>query len=217
MKPFPKMADQFPDFDQTTLPPIPPHWTDSSWRNDACPSFTIGDVDGGWFLHVFIDHSDPAKREFSEGGRFTVCYPDDDPRESLSREFWHDVLLAAALWEQEQTRAVASSVDDCGFDTEDFSAWIHQRIDDGGGLVTFPDGSGALITPTAFVVWVVTGENGPLGRFVDVQHPDEAGYLLRDARFARQAVDVPDPDPRNMFEQIVAMVLQSPSNRESRT
>lgn len=211
-----KMADQFPDFDQSALPAIPAHWTDSSFRNDVCPSFTTGNTETGHFLHIFIDAEDPARREFAEGGRFTVCYPDSDPRESLSIECWQDALLAVSLWEQQQTSAaVSESIDDSGFDAEDYAGWIQAHTEAGGGLVTFPDGSGALITPTALVVWVVTGEQGPLGRFVDVRHPDEGGYLLRDARLARQAADVPDPDPRNMFEQITAMILQSPSNRES--
>lgn len=40
---FPAMAAAFPEFDQSTLPPIPLQWVDMSWRgarfSDACPQF----------------------------------------------------------------------------------------------------------------------------------------------------------------------------------
>ena len=65
------MKAAFPDFDQSTLPNIPVNWNDSSWHNEPCPSFTIGDASGE-FLQVFIDYPETDKREFPEGGRFTV-------------------------------------------------------------------------------------------------------------------------------------------------
>jgi hypothetical protein len=52
---------EFPDFSPSTLPAIPEGWTDTSWHNDACPSFNTGKG-----VIVFIDFEDPADRE-SEG------------------------------------------------------------------------------------------------------------------------------------------------------
>lgn len=83
------IAREFPDFDLATLPPIPEGWTDSSWHNDACPSFTKGE------LQLFIDYADPARRELGiEAPRFalmrmpdlTLCWSDE----------WADVLAAIA-------------------------------------------------------------------------------------------------------------------------
>lgn len=58
---------EFPDFDPATMPAIPAGWTDQSWHNDVCPSFTV--FDG---VRVFIDYADPALREFPEGERFSL-------------------------------------------------------------------------------------------------------------------------------------------------
>lgn len=52
-------AREFPEYPLDSLPDIPPHWTESSWHNDACPSFIICDT-----LGVFVDWADPALAEF---------------------------------------------------------------------------------------------------------------------------------------------------------
>ena len=63
------IAKEFPDFDVSTLPTIPFGWVDTSWHNDACPSFSNGN------LVLFVDYAEPTMRE---------CGP-DAPRYSLIR------------------------------------------------------------------------------------------------------------------------------------
>lgn len=61
---------EFPDFD--TMPAIPAGWTDSSWHNDACPSFGVTST-----MFVFVNYEDPDLREFAAAGpRFCVINPD---------------------------------------------------------------------------------------------------------------------------------------------
>jgi hypothetical protein len=74
----------FPDFDVATLPPIPSHWRDVSYKNDACPSWLVNE------LQVFIDYADPDAREVA-GARFHVL---DQPTGDalLSTDAWPDVL-----------------------------------------------------------------------------------------------------------------------------
>jgi hypothetical protein len=68
MHKLPLMPAAFPDFDPATLPPMPAEWQDSSWRNDACPSFSIADR---W--RVYIADADPARRECGpESPRFSL-------------------------------------------------------------------------------------------------------------------------------------------------
>lgn len=64
----PLMAKEFPDFDQATLPTIPAGFEDTSWHNDACPSFQHE----GLGLHLFIDYADPELREMASPTRFRV-------------------------------------------------------------------------------------------------------------------------------------------------
>jgi hypothetical protein len=83
--------EQFPDFDPATMPAIPAEWQDTSWHNDACPSFRIGNG-----KMVFIDHADPAQREFAVT-RFSV-QADPEVHNSndvlLDTDDWSDVLEA---------------------------------------------------------------------------------------------------------------------------
>ena len=76
------ISEAFPDFNLATLPPIPSDWRDVSWQHDACPSWLVNG------LHVFIDHADPAKREFNLT-RFHVLSDGDD---LLATDAWPEVL-----------------------------------------------------------------------------------------------------------------------------
>ena len=58
---------EFPDFPATDMPTIPAGWTDTSWHNDACPSFNVGNG-----MVVFIDFADSSLKEFEDTKRFTV-------------------------------------------------------------------------------------------------------------------------------------------------
>lgn len=74
---------EFPDFDPATMPAIPAEWTDISWHNDACPSFTArgeGDIgSGGWRLYVFIDYAEDKRREQRGFSRFNAWVEVDGP------------------------------------------------------------------------------------------------------------------------------------------
>jgi len=89
---FPQMADSHPDFDQSTLPSIPPEWTDVSWHNDGCPSFN---TNNGWF--VFIDYAASYQREDPNSHRFWVIGCDADgciteENGSLATDDWEGLL-----------------------------------------------------------------------------------------------------------------------------
>jgi hypothetical protein len=74
----------FPEYDVTTLPPIPSDWRDVSYKNDACPSWL---VDG---LQVFIDFADPDAREVA-GPRYHVIDAETNGV-YLTTDAWPDVL-----------------------------------------------------------------------------------------------------------------------------
>lgn len=72
--------NEFPEFPAADMPDIPEQWEDSSWHNDACPSFVVmkgGEGDSNFKLaRVWIAESDPAQREFPESPRFQVSFED---------------------------------------------------------------------------------------------------------------------------------------------
>ena len=84
------LVREFPDYDVTTLPVIPEGFVDSSWHNDACPSFTKGN------LQLFVDYADPAMRETEYGGkdspRFVLIQEDAEPL--VVTDNWSEVLAA---------------------------------------------------------------------------------------------------------------------------
>lgn len=77
---------EFPDFNVATLPPIPAHWLESSWRNDTCPSFMVGEL-----YVVFIDYPNRADREWAESCRYTL--------HSIDAGGGHDVLVHSDNWD----------------------------------------------------------------------------------------------------------------------
>lgn len=92
---FALLRDQHPNFDTATLPAIPEGWEDTSWRNDACPSFA---TPAG--VRVWVDYADPAMRDTPSMARFGAYY---DPEDALTDADTHhiyegedwDALLAA--------------------------------------------------------------------------------------------------------------------------
>lgn len=78
--------DAFPDYPVSDLPAIPAHWKDTSWHNDACPSFMVGG------LQVFIDYVDHSKREHPGEPRFHVMT--EDTGSVLASDSWEEVVLA---------------------------------------------------------------------------------------------------------------------------
>lgn len=81
---------EFPDFVLDVA--IPPEWIDKSWHNDVCPSFSCGSKN----LLVWIDYTDPARREFPQARRFTVVtfdeVLDNYSDELFSSDDWTEVL-----------------------------------------------------------------------------------------------------------------------------
>lgn len=89
------LATEFPDFDATTLPEIPTHWQDVSWRNDACPSFMAFEREGAEEVRliVFVDYLDPSEREIAGCNRFfALLYQDTDTHDLINTDDWAAVL-----------------------------------------------------------------------------------------------------------------------------
>lgn len=73
-KQFHAMAQAFPDFDQSTLPPIPEDWQDQSWRgarfSDACPQWLASPAGAdGQGVRVIINWEDRC----GCGDSYIVC------------------------------------------------------------------------------------------------------------------------------------------------
>lgn len=104
---FAQMANEFPTFDQSTLPTIPAHWQDSSWHNDVCPSFlAAGNFDGS-NARVFIDYVKPEDREYPEYERYAVTFDDGSGMScgDVVSDNWREILEAVAAWERDDLSA----------------------------------------------------------------------------------------------------------------
>jgi hypothetical protein len=64
---------EFPNYDDTLN--FPEGWVDTSWHNDACPSFgkAFGDVK----YRIFCDYKDMQKRDCPDWTRFGVYVEDE--------------------------------------------------------------------------------------------------------------------------------------------
>lgn len=84
----------FPDYAIDRMVPIPPEWSEMSWRHETAPSFgpCVGPM--GEAAQIWIDYEQAAMREFPESARFTfsrrdavgeltVAYAGDDYAEAL--------------------------------------------------------------------------------------------------------------------------------------
>jgi hypothetical protein len=78
---------EFPDFPEADMPALPEGFSDTSWHNDACPSYSSPS------FHIFIDYADVTQREHPNTSRFTVSKTDDDEVSPvLDTDNWSDVL-----------------------------------------------------------------------------------------------------------------------------
>lgn len=108
-QPAPKWQAEFPDMEADKLPPIPEHWEDHSWHNDACPFWSVSPC-----LGVFVDYADAAKSDFPNdraGGALKRFHPvplqhgqhwDDrcGPRPDLGMsDDWNETLALCIAWE----------------------------------------------------------------------------------------------------------------------
>lgn len=68
-------ATAFPDFPASDIPSdIPPAWSDSSWHNDACPSFTVcGPEVTSARLVMWINYSDKSLSELPDAPRYMLA------------------------------------------------------------------------------------------------------------------------------------------------
>lgn len=66
---------EFPDFGAMPAD-VPAAWADSSWHNDACPSYEVAGDGFGFGFRLFVDYADKAKREFPESSRFSLHFSD---------------------------------------------------------------------------------------------------------------------------------------------
>ena len=87
-----RLRHEFPDFDITTLPPLPEGYFDASSYIDAAPSFE----NEKRTLKVYVDYANYADRESGRSQRFCVsCYDeeaDDFEDVALSTNDWDEVI-----------------------------------------------------------------------------------------------------------------------------
>ncbi|MBP0639967.1 hypothetical protein [Cupriavidus sp. AcVe19-6a] len=91
---------EFPRFDVATLPALPPGFADTSWHNDACPSFT----NELRRVQVYVDYADPMERECGpEARRFSLFTLDEhgDTTYISNTNDWSEML---ALIEKHATK-----------------------------------------------------------------------------------------------------------------
>ncbi|CCD94659.1 hypothetical protein BRAO375_3660053 [Bradyrhizobium sp. ORS 375] len=88
------LAREFPGYPADTLPALPAGFVDSSWRNDACPSFD----NAALCLRIWCDHPDPSQREFPSNARFCVSetLPNGESRDLVCSDDWQLVLDCVA-------------------------------------------------------------------------------------------------------------------------
>jgi len=88
------LMDEFPDFDVSTLPPIPESWIPTHWHNDCCPSWlAAGNINQplGYYMRVFVDYPDLNDREIPSASRYTYAVGG----QHKSCDSWEQVIVAA--------------------------------------------------------------------------------------------------------------------------
>lgn len=81
------ITTEFPTYPLSSLPPIPSTWEDTSWHNDACPSYHTGNG-----VYVYVDFEEASEREYPESTeRFSVVHIDNDIT-LYSGNDWEEVL-----------------------------------------------------------------------------------------------------------------------------
>jgi hypothetical protein len=97
---------EFEDQASDQMPTIPAGFEDHSWHNDMCPRFESEALS----LSLWIDHSDPEKREWPEMDRFTIYegtsfteHMNDEP--TLATSDWSDVVAFIAKREGRDAKA----------------------------------------------------------------------------------------------------------------
>jgi hypothetical protein len=60
--------DAFPNYSPAEMPAIPAGFFDTSWHNDACPSFTSDPLG----LTLWVDYAEPAARDYPTLPRYRL-------------------------------------------------------------------------------------------------------------------------------------------------
>jgi len=85
-----RLHREFPDYDITTLPPLPEGYVDASSRIDAAPSFENKERS----LKVYVDYADYDDRESGRSQRFCVSRYDEEAGD------FEDVALSTNDWDE---------------------------------------------------------------------------------------------------------------------
>lgn len=106
MSQFTQAMLEFPEWDVAYSPPIPSAWVETSWHNDACPSWRayptheLSDVEmqTARLLVVFVDFLDPAQRDVGDGPRYSVDWSNADGTccSIFGSDDWDQVLAHVA-------------------------------------------------------------------------------------------------------------------------
>lgn len=109
MNAFGTLAYEFPDYDASTLPTIPPGFEPAHWHNEACPHWERAVDDGSSpYLSLWIDFPDPAHREVA-GPRYLLLWnsaPTND--RSLCLEHTDDWAAILDVLEHLEARIIAA-------------------------------------------------------------------------------------------------------------
>lgn len=92
---------EFPDYPATEMVGVPAGFTDTSWHNDVCPSFT-SDVLG---MTIWVDFPHADDREYPDYPRFRVTPQDHGVEcsgESFESDVWDDVISFIAARTQNE-------------------------------------------------------------------------------------------------------------------
>lgn len=82
--------EEFPSFPSHAIPAelLGNGWTDTSYRNDVCPSFEHGE------FTVFVDFPDASVREYADATRYRVYHPNGEEESND----WFDIVEFVRFW-----------------------------------------------------------------------------------------------------------------------
>ncbi len=89
---FPEFSGEMPTFEG---------FEDTSWKNDACPTFQFP-LGGGSFLRVWVDYADPKDRDTPENERFGV--------DLIHEEYWESTATVLQTDDLELVRFVCGLI-----------------------------------------------------------------------------------------------------------
>jgi hypothetical protein len=91
----------FPDFGELDIQ-LPAGFSDTSYKNDTCPSFSSEKFTNGSSLALFVDYKEVDKREYENTKRFLLVHRDSDDtyvKDLVHTDSFEEVLKAVADYE----------------------------------------------------------------------------------------------------------------------